>query len=112
MASRILRFLGYGEAAAIDAASLAKALNLSERALRDNITAARLRGEPILSSDRGYFLPAEGEVGIAEIQRFERWMYARSYTTARILRSTRRELKKRVEAELDGQMRMEVDTDG
>ena len=55
---KISDFLSVGQDQAVSLPDLSVAVNLSERAVKKEILNARLSGELILSSDRGYFLPA------------------------------------------------------
>ena len=57
--SKISDFLSSGQDQAVSLQDLAAAVNLSDRAVKKEILNARLKGELILSSDRGYFLPAD-----------------------------------------------------
>lgn len=57
--SKISDFLSIGQDQAISLSDLSAAINISERAVKMEILNARLKGELILSSDRGYFLPAD-----------------------------------------------------
>lgn len=90
----VSKYLRHGEQNAISMAELSRLLNMSPRACRKAVEAERLTGKLILSSERGYFLPGEGETGRAEIVRFQRRTAARVRTGQAILRSSRRILKK------------------
>lgn len=94
--------LGHGQANAIPTAELVKLTGCtSARDLQAHIAAEREQGHLILSSCRrggGYFLPADGPDGRAEIAAFCATLRARAINTLRILRDARRAL-----AELDGQ---------
>lgn len=57
--SKIRDFLSVGQDQAVSLQDLAAAVNIPERAVQKEILNARLSGELILSSDRGYFLPAD-----------------------------------------------------
>lgn len=52
-------FLGVGESQAISLEQLALATGLPERSVKAEVLRARINGELILSSDSGYFLPAD-----------------------------------------------------
>ena len=56
---KISDFLSVGQDQAVSLSDLAVAVNIPERAVKREILNARLSGELILSSDRGYFLPAD-----------------------------------------------------
>ena len=57
--SKIIEYLSAGQENAIPLSDLAAAVNIPERSLQKEILTARLSGELILSSDRGYFLPSD-----------------------------------------------------
>ena len=57
--SKISDFLSVGQEQAVSVQDLAAAVNLPERTVHREILNARLSGELILSSERGYFLPAD-----------------------------------------------------
>ena len=59
--SKIIDFLSAGQDQAIPSADLAALVNIPERSLQQEILNARLSGDLILSSERGYFLPADEE---------------------------------------------------
>ena len=90
----VSKYLRHGEQNAVSMAELARLLNISPRACRRAVEAERLTGKLILSSERGYFLPGEGETGCAEIVRFQRRTAARIRASQAILCSSRRALKK------------------
>ena len=56
---KISDFLSVGQDQAVSVQDLSAAVNLPERAVHREILNARLSGELILSSERGYFLPAD-----------------------------------------------------
>ena len=58
---KIIDFLSIGEEKAISSAALAAAVNIPERSLQKEILTARLNGDLILSSEKGYFLPSGDE---------------------------------------------------
>ena len=90
--SKICEFLRHGESNAVSMAELSRLLNLSPRACRKAVEAARLSGTLILSSEKGYYLPGCGATGRSEIVRFQRRTAARVRTGQAILRSSRRAL--------------------
>jgi biotin operon repressor len=55
---RITDFLSSGEDQAISLSDLAALVNIPERAVKKEILNARLQGELIISTERGYFLSA------------------------------------------------------
>ncbi len=60
---KISDFLSNGERDAISLEQLSIATGLPERAVKKEVLNARLRGELVLSSERGYFLPeSEAEI--------------------------------------------------
>jgi len=68
----------------------------SPRILQNMIERERLQGGLILSTSQrggGYFLPDEGEKGIAEMQEYERTLKARALNTLRTLKAVRIALK-------------------
>jgi hypothetical protein len=80
----------------------------SARQLQKQIEAERAAGALILSaSTGGYFRPSAGEVGRAEICRYEATLRRRAISTFRTLKTARRALR-----ELDGQVQIGVDDDG
>ncbi len=52
-------FLFTGEAQAISLSELSLSTGLPERAVKAEVLRSRMAGELILSSERGYFLPAD-----------------------------------------------------
>ncbi len=56
---KIIDFLAAGQDQAISLSDLSAVLNLPERSVKQEILKARLSGDLILSSERGYFLPAD-----------------------------------------------------
>lgn len=57
--SKITEYLSAGQDNAISLSDLAAAVNIPERSLQQEILRARLNGDLIISSERGYFLPAD-----------------------------------------------------
>lgn len=69
------------------------------RQLQKLIEAERASGALILSATTGgYYLPADGDAGRAEIMRYERTLHMRAINTLRTLKTARRAL-----ARIDGQ---------
>lgn len=64
----LYKLLSPGEDNALTTTDLSALTGMSERLVRKRIRAERLSGTPILSSGKGYFLPASG----AELRRFAR----------------------------------------
>lgn len=96
--------LPVGEALAIpgnDLAALAEYRNT--RALRFAVDRMRAQGVPVLASDNGYFRPAPGPTGIAEIRRFLQRQDARMASNRRTTRLIRARLKSLKNAQIDGQ---------
>ena len=110
MQGRIATLLPRGEGNAIPTRELmALAGYGTVRQLQKQIEAERAAGALILSSSTGgYYLPADGEDGRAEIIRYERTLRRRAVNTLRPLKTARRALRV-----IGGQTRIEeVDTDG
>lgn len=63
---KISDFLSSGEGQAISLDELSLATGLPERAVKSEVLRSRIAGELILSSERGYFLPADSD----EIRRY------------------------------------------
>jgi biotin operon repressor len=64
--TKISDFLSYGEGQAVSLDDLSRSTGLPERAVKAEVLQARLKGDLILSSERGYFLPAD----LDEIRQF------------------------------------------
>lgn len=105
----IHELLGQGQSNAIRTADLVRLTGCkSARDLQEQIAKEREAGHLILSSSRrggGYYLPAPGAAGKAEIEAFVATLRARALNTLRILRDAKRALN-----DLDGQERItEID---
>ena len=61
MSMSISDYLSNGERDAVSLENLALSTGLPERAVKKEVLQARLRGELILSTENGYFLPADTE---------------------------------------------------
>ena len=98
----IHELLGQGQSNAIRTADLVRLTGCkSARDLQEQIAKEREAGHLILSSSRrggGYYLPAPGAAGKAEIEAFVATLRARALNTLRILRDAKRALN-----DLDGQ---------
>ena len=57
----IADFLSNGEKEAVSLENLSLSTGLPERAVKKEVLQARLRGELILSTENGYFLPSDAE---------------------------------------------------
>lgn len=79
---KIADFLLVGEESAISLERLAMATGIPERSVRAEVLQARIAGELILSSDKGYFLPECDD----DIRRFVRTRKAAIKTSAAALR--------------------------
>lgn len=99
----IASLLPRGEANAVSTAELVRLTGAkSARDLQVVIAAERADGALILSTCRrggGYYLPAEGEQGRAELLAFTRTLDSRAKQTIKALRSARRALRT-----VDGQL--------
>ena len=102
----IHELLKHGQANAIPTAELVKLSGCrSARDLQEVIAREREAGHLILSSCRrggGYYLPAPGAEGKAEIEAFIATLRSRALNTLRILRDAKRAL-----AELEDQQRID-----
>lgn len=65
---KISEFLSNGEGQAVSLDELSISTGLPERAVKAEVLRSRIAGELILSSERGYFLPADDD----EIRRYVR----------------------------------------
>ena len=98
------QFLLKGSENAIPGAELMKLVGCcSIRYLQKMISIERQNGSLILASSEGYFLPADGEKGREEIQRFYAQFRSMALSTLKILKTARQAL-----AIPEGQM--EIDT--
>lgn len=86
--------LSPGEDNAVISGELAALTGLDERAVRRRIRHERLSGAPILSSGKGFFLPASG----AELRSYARSIAHRAAAVAEIAHAAERAV-----AEADGQ---------
>ena len=90
----VSNYLKKGAENAILAKDLAKMIGISSiRFLQVIISRERQEGILILSSDKGYFLPDDGEKGREEIKRFVTTYRAMALSTLRILKTANRALK-------------------
>ncbi len=104
MPSVFEKILSKGAENAIKTDVLQRLLGMSDmRALRKLISNERAAGAVILSSEKGYFLPDDGEKGRAEAEAFIATMTAKGAGTIRAVRSAREYLDT-----LPGQISMDV----
>lgn len=90
----VSHYLQKGAENAILAKDLAKMIGISSiRFLQVVISRERQDGILILSSDKGYFLPDDGEKGREEIKRFVTTYRAMALSTLRILKTANRALR-------------------
>lgn len=108
----VFSFLLEGEEHAVPGPALAKMLNIPPRRLRRMVDNERERGAPILASDSGYFRPADGPAGVAEVRRFLRRQDARCAANRRTTAPLRRLLKTLERGPLDGQESLFVVDEG
>ena len=95
---RVFDLLSPGEENAITSKELETLTGWTERLIRKRIRHERLAGLPILSSGKGFFLPASG----AELRRYARSIAHRAAAVAEIARAAERAV-----AEADGQAALE-----
>lgn len=103
---RIAKLLLPGEENAIPASDLARMAGYSNtRSLRAAVDRERERNGDfsILSSEKGYFLPAAGDRGIAEMRHFVRRTDARAASNRRTIRLIRARLRDLERKPLEGQ---------
>ena len=103
---RIAALLPAGEEHAVPAGDLARMAGFSStRSLRMAVDREReLDGNSfILASEHGYFMPASGSRGIAEMRKFIRRQDARAASNRRTTRRIREYLRAAEKAPLDGQ---------
>ena len=87
------QFLIKGSENAISGPELAKLVGCgSIRYLQKMISIERQNGSLILASSEGYFLPADGEKGREEIQRFYAQFRSMAISTLKILKTARQAL--------------------
>lgn len=106
---RIAKLLLPGEENAIPASDLARMAGYSNtRSLRAAVDRERERNGDfsILSSKKGYFLPAAGDCGIAEMRQFVRRTDARAASNRRTIRLIRARLRELEREPLEGQERL------
>lgn len=107
----VFEMLRKGEANAMTTSDLVRLTGLrNARELRAQIARERAKGFLILSSCRGrggYYLPAEGAEGRAEVERFCNSIRARALNTLRALQSARKAL-----GVLEGQLELSGDVEG
>ena len=103
---RIAALLPAGEEHAVPAGDLARMAGFSStRSLRMAVDREReLDGNSfILASEHGYFMPADGSRGIAEMRKFIRRQDSRAASNRRATRRIREYLRAAEKAPLDGQ---------
>ena len=103
-AGKLWELLPTGEMLAVPANDLATLAGYrNTRSLRFAIDRLRENGVPVLASDSGYFRPAPGPAGIAEIRRFLRRQDTRAASNRRTTRLIRKQLRALENAPLAGQ---------
>lgn len=101
---RIFSLLLEGETMAIPASDLMKLAGYkNQRSMRVAVDREREQGLLVLASEAGYYRPAAGDRGIAEIRRFLRRQDARAASNRRTTRRIREYLRAAAKAPLDGQ---------
>lgn len=101
---RIFSLLLEGEENALPAANLAQLAGYkNQRSMRLAVDREREQGLLVLASESGYYRPAAGDRGIAEIRRFLRRQDARAASNRRTTRRIREYLRAAEKAPLDGQ---------
>lgn len=101
---RIFSLLLEGEENALPAADLATLAGYkNQRSMRVAVDREREHGLLVLASESGYYRPAAGDRGIAEIRRFLRRQDARAASNRRTTRRIREYLRAAEKAPLDGQ---------
>ena len=88
---RLIELIPRGKENAVHADILARHLGITKRELRHRLEELRCSGEVILSSDCGYFLPAN----LAEVTEYRKKEESRAKSVFRSLRSAR-QLEKRL----------------
>lgn len=109
---RIFDLLPVGEENALPARDLANLTGISPRRLRRMVDNERERGVPILASDCGYFRPADGPAGVAEVRRFLRRQDSRMASNRRVVAPLQRLLKTLERGPIPGQISIEEEVDG
>lgn len=104
-------FLLSGEENALSAADLMRITGArSDRQIRRLVETARNGGVPILSSDSGYFLPADDSVvATKEAKQFERRMLSMSAGTRRAARVARDYRRRILQTQIAGQIEVDYD---
>lgn len=101
---RIFPLLLEGETMAIPANDLMKLAGYkNQRSMRVAVDREREQGLLVLASEAGYYRPAAGDRGIAEIRRFLRRQDARAASNRRTTRRIREYLRAAEKAPLPGQ---------
>lgn len=109
---KIFDLLPAGESHAVPARDLANLTGISPRRLRRMVDNERERGVPILASDCGYFRPADGPAGVAEVRRFLRRQDSRMASNRRVVAPLQRLLKTLERGPIPGQISIEEEVDG
>lgn len=109
---RIFPLLPEGEESAIHAADLVRLAGFkNQRAMRVQADHEREHGFPVLASEAGYYRPAIGDRGIAEVRRFLRRQDSRAASNRRTTRLIRARLREIESRPLPGQINLwDVDT--
>ena len=105
-AGKISHLLLHGEENAVPGPELARMAGVTPLVLRLMVDAERLE-QPICASDRGYFLPDNGNKGALELQKFLRRMDSRCAANRRVTKSARVALKELSNKPIDGQSCLE-----
>lgn len=101
---RIFSLLLEGEENALPAADLATLAGYkNQRSMRMAVDREREHGLLVLASEAGYFRPAAGDRGIAEVRRFIRRQDARAASNRRTIRLIRAQLRALEKAPIPGQ---------
>lgn len=101
---RIFSLLLEGEENALPAANLAQLAGYkNQRSMRLAVDREREHGLLVLASESGYYRPAAGDRGIAEIRRFLRRQDARAASNRKTTRLIRAQLKELERKPLEGQ---------
>lgn len=101
---RIFPMLLEGEENALPAADLARLAGYkNQRSMRVAVDREREQGLLVLASEAGYFRPAAGDRGIAEVRRFIRRQDARATSNRKTTRKIREYLRAVEKSPLPGQ---------
>lgn len=101
---RIFPMLLEGEENALPAEDLARLAGYkNQRSMRVAVDREREQGLLVLASEAGYFRPAAGDRGIAEVRRFIRRQDARATSNRKTTRKIREYLRSAEKAPLEGQ---------